>query len=182
MRGPVQSRPSRSAQDRRSASREGFDDPGNCASAEFSHGLDPKEPMAPFSANDSFVLRLTIAYAAPGSNLATQLFPHVDQRPRHVWPNGWRPKATKWRCRPFCAIRCLGLAFPKQSVESAPFTERTLQRGGRRPAGFPRKWGRDLGSLLSSRFGTFTLSSTSLVTNAASQDTYICQGPSSLPC
>ena len=40
-RGRAQSRPSRSAQDRRSASREGIDDPGNCPSAEFSHSLDP---------------------------------------------------------------------------------------------------------------------------------------------
>ncbi len=40
-RGRAQSRPSRTAQDRRSASREGFDDPGNCTSAEFSHKLGP---------------------------------------------------------------------------------------------------------------------------------------------
>lgn len=38
-RGRAQSRPPRSAQDRRSASREGFDDPGNCSSTEFSHSL-----------------------------------------------------------------------------------------------------------------------------------------------
>lgn len=40
----AQSRPLRSAQDRRSTTCEGFDDPRNPASAEFPHGLDPYRP------------------------------------------------------------------------------------------------------------------------------------------
>ncbi len=45
-RGRAQCRPSRSAQDRCSASREGFDDPGKCESAEFSYGLSLDPPFS----------------------------------------------------------------------------------------------------------------------------------------
>ena len=44
-RDRAQSRPSRLAQDRRSASWEGFDDPGNCGSDVFSHSLDCLQPF-----------------------------------------------------------------------------------------------------------------------------------------
>lgn len=46
----AQIRPLRSAQDRRSTAREGFDDPGSCSYARFSHGLDQLQTLHGFSA------------------------------------------------------------------------------------------------------------------------------------
>lgn len=71
LRDRAQSRPSRSAQDRRSASREGFDDPGICPSAEFSHSLGRQRQFATFGCRRSPEI-VTRSKVAPHERLLSQ--------------------------------------------------------------------------------------------------------------